>query len=1225
MTGDISGYLFDRRQAYTSVRLQQGRVITDLDWNENERIEADEKLRLLADLVCGHGSTNDGFRLLGAAPATIAVPSGGNGLVPRETYDVTLAGGTFLLGGNLHAWPDRRPDGSFPQTFLDQDDWLQVSGVHVAALPPAPDADRTDLVYLEAFEHPVRAVEDRELRERALGGPDTSTRLKAIRRVSILPGVSGGCSGAAAILRERATEPAAGDTSGNPHGFDATLCEVRSKARLTVGFTGSGPTLDPCKPRVTQGYLGAENQSIRVQLTAANRFLWAYDNGEPLYRVEISDATLGDDGSIELTFLTTPPDPVLFPLQGVVVEILPWGALLANREKVAEARGHLARATASYDPGSHTLRIAPAVPVEMQEWQNASERDDILNPLGPDDPPRYFYARIWQPGPQDSADLDHPFTPGTEVPLPGTGLGLTFGAFGLPGDYWIIAARPNTPDRVVPWRLLEEAAPFGPRRFYAPLGLVRWTAGVEGELAASVEDCRHRFRKLCEVESCCTVHVGDGSISNGQVNGLQAAIDLVPPEGGQICLLPGTHLAAAVIAGRQNIVIQGCGPRTRVVSDMGQNAPVIDILRSQNITLRDFAIGSDEALPIRSRSARELRLERLSIRSRDRAAVIATQCEGFQLVESMISQADLPSFEVRQNIPQEPAVFVAGERLRVVRNQISALATARASLSGLGGLQIGGNSLDVAIEDNLIEGGNGAGIVLGSVDFQPRPVLARPDRLQLHYATHVSLPTYSSWLSIADNDCLTIDPRPQPQPDPNQPDPLDPVSDGPVVDCRILDNRIRSMGASGITVAFWFAPDDEGDSIVTDRLRIEGNTITECMRLPVGTIPPELAEIAAFGGITLATGADIVIRDNRISNVGTSHPSPIVGIYVLDGEALAIERNQLRDNGQIATLQSTIPIGRVGGIVIGLVRPAVDFFAPFGDQVQARQDGAPALVVASNVAVAREGRALSVIGVGPMFVHGNNFIAHGSNSLRRVVVGQTATNSFGVAPLAANGLQARAETQNPLTAFLDTLGGAAIAMLNLGLSNELYLQLLGFSGLGQVDPQQPPDTQGFDDDIKLLANGNILFNDNQVVFDSLSPAVTLTLSAVLLMSLDDVAMEDNQCDCDELFDIVAVNALVLGFSVRVQGNRMKESLFTTLLSAMTIGLFNDTSHNQGTHCFFHYGALEPRIALTGAPPGLTATLDTNRHLVPEARCTIFRGQTDNVAVGVGAPVATTFG
>ena len=37
---------------------------------------------------------------------------------------------------------------------------------------------------------------------------------------------------------------------------------LRSKARLTVGFSRPGPSNDLCKPSVTQGYLGAENQAI---------------------------------------------------------------------------------------------------------------------------------------------------------------------------------------------------------------------------------------------------------------------------------------------------------------------------------------------------------------------------------------------------------------------------------------------------------------------------------------------------------------------------------------------------------------------------------------------------------------------------------------------------------------------------------------------------------------------------------------------------------------------------------------------------------------------------------------------------------------------------------------------------------------------------------------------------------------------------------------------------
>ena len=184
-------------------------------------------------MVCGHGTTNDGFGLVAATPASVDVPTGAGGTAPQATYDVTLAPGSFLLGGQRHVWPQR--DG---ESFLAQSDWLQLTGIDAAALPVPPAADRTDLVYLTAFEHPVRAVEDRELRERALGGPDTSTRLKALRRIAVLTDVAKDCGAATAQLQAAVTAPAPGDTSGAAHGFDAEMCEVLSKVRLTVEFTG---------------------------------------------------------------------------------------------------------------------------------------------------------------------------------------------------------------------------------------------------------------------------------------------------------------------------------------------------------------------------------------------------------------------------------------------------------------------------------------------------------------------------------------------------------------------------------------------------------------------------------------------------------------------------------------------------------------------------------------------------------------------------------------------------------------------------------------------------------------------------------------------------------------------------------------------------------------------------------------------------------------------------
>ena len=218
MNGDISAYLFDPRQAYSSVRLQQGRVITDLDWNENERIEADEQLRLLADLCAATARPTTASACSGPQPATVNVPAAATAVVQRDTYDVRLSAGIFLLGGHLHLWP-RRPAGRHRAADVPatRTTGCQLGGQRrrrPARRPPA-DRARVDLVYLDAFEHPVRAVEDRELRERALGGPGHHDAAQAVRRVHVLPAAGDdlrrGRSGAA---RPRSPGRPTGDTSG---------------------------------------------------------------------------------------------------------------------------------------------------------------------------------------------------------------------------------------------------------------------------------------------------------------------------------------------------------------------------------------------------------------------------------------------------------------------------------------------------------------------------------------------------------------------------------------------------------------------------------------------------------------------------------------------------------------------------------------------------------------------------------------------------------------------------------------------------------------------------------------------------------------------------------------------------------------------------------------------------------------------------------------------------
>ena len=239
-----------------------------------------------------------------------------------------------------------------------------------------------------------------------------------------------------------------------------------------------------------------------------------------------------------------------------------------------------------------------------------------------------------------------------------------------------------------------------------------------------------------------------------------------------------------------------------------------------------------------------------------------------------------------------------------------------------------------------------------------------------------------------------------------------------------------------------------------------------------------------------------------------------------------------------------------------------------------------------------------------MSILGNQLTAHGSHSLgRQPVPGPAGAFSN---PAAASGLRPdtgfsfdridlaadvplrdRGRAADPVRSFLDTLGGAVVAVVNLGVSNEVFLQLGGLSGSGLGGAAR--GLAGRQDGDRLYVGGNVMFHDNQVVLDAFGPAVTIAMSSVSLFSWDDVSMEGNQCDCDLVLDAVWINSLALGSSVRMTGNRFEEGP-AALLSGFTWGWFNSTCHNQGTHCFLTVG--HPALSTTTPNASLAEALSS---------------------------------
>ncbi|BCJ57206.1 DUF6519 domain-containing protein [Micromonospora endophytica] len=162
MKGDFSRLTWDRRRRYAGVLMQQGRLQLDADWNEQVDIGAYRLESAIADVV-GHsgvpGRTPDGFRIELVGDL-------------RQAPVLRVAPGRIYVAGRA----------------LDNDAPLSLPVLDL--LPDLSDYDNLwAAVYLDTWQRHVTAADDPALREVALGGPDTATRVQHAWRIgsSILP------------------------------------------------------------------------------------------------------------------------------------------------------------------------------------------------------------------------------------------------------------------------------------------------------------------------------------------------------------------------------------------------------------------------------------------------------------------------------------------------------------------------------------------------------------------------------------------------------------------------------------------------------------------------------------------------------------------------------------------------------------------------------------------------------------------------------------------------------------------------------------------------------------------------------------------------------------------------------------------------------------------------------------------------------------------------------
>src|SRR5205823_10117259 len=331
MKTDLTRSTFHREKHYSSVRMQQGRVQLDSDWNEQLDIDthADTTTRLDVIGSCGAPEAAAGFELgvtpdgndltlspgriyvdgvlceletspiavVGSAGTALkleAIVADGHRLAPGDWVALASDGAkptlaklaaadaakeqvTFASGGPTAAQLKALAGAKIPTltwvcTYLTQPDF---PGPRPAAIGLAAGGY---LAYLDVWQQNVTALDDRSIRETALGGPDTCTRTRTVWQLRLFPAVVGA------------------NEKGPTCKSQPSKFPVPSSGRLRARAEPETTATDPCTVPPGAGFRRLENQLYRVEIhdpgaLGKATFKWSRENGSVAVR------WLGDKGS----------------------------------------------------------------------------------------------------------------------------------------------------------------------------------------------------------------------------------------------------------------------------------------------------------------------------------------------------------------------------------------------------------------------------------------------------------------------------------------------------------------------------------------------------------------------------------------------------------------------------------------------------------------------------------------------------------------------------------------------------------------------------------------------------------------------------------------------------------------------------------------------------------------------------------------------------------------
>lgn len=399
-------------------------------------------------------------------------------------------------------------------TYLKQPDYPH---------PPIPidlidEKPRKDLIYLDVWRRHITAIEDPEIREKALGGPDTATRVKTLAQVKILEDVGD----VKCESKEIPGWPPAG-----------------SGGRLSAFADPANEAEKPCDMPSSGGYSGLENRLYRVEIHMGGdpgtaTFKWSRDNGSVVFPIkefstsrQIRLKRLGRDQT-----LTLHKDD--------------WVEISDDVSELSGSPGTMAKVSAEPDQAQYAITLDRNI--------SGFSRD------------RHAKVRRW-----DQKSDAIVVTTGSPIDLEKNGIKIQFsGSNFKTGDYWVFAARTTGEvDELV------DAPPKGIKHHYCKLALIKWQEDDNSNITADITDCRIPFKPLTELKNrssgCCNVTVSVEDNLEQIITGLLSKVSASEEEI-SICLLPGKHsLPKLDLVGskdlRPHLCIYGCCKGTVLVLD----------------------------------------------------------------------------------------------------------------------------------------------------------------------------------------------------------------------------------------------------------------------------------------------------------------------------------------------------------------------------------------------------------------------------------------------------------------------------------------------------------------------------------------------------------------------------------------------------------------------------------------------------------------------------------